>query len=71
MGLHNGRQHANGRRATGSPWFCSGCQATHPYSRTRTKALNGNDYCERTYYAIHDLQSRAKVEITDSPIEKS
>ena len=46
------RGNANGRNGSSvSPaWFCAGCQKQHKGTTFRTRALNGLDYCELTYY---------------------
>jgi hypothetical protein len=42
------------------PWKCHGCNRMHPGRTMRTQALNGLDYCERTYYAARDEINRAR-----------
>ncbi len=42
------------------PWQCTGCGKDHPGARMRNRALDGHDYCDRTYEA-----ARARGAATD------
>ena len=46
------RGNANGRNGSGvSPkWFCQGCGKMHGGQVSRTRMLDGFDYCDRQYF---------------------
>jgi hypothetical protein len=53
------RGNASGRNGFGKarPWHCAGCGKVHQGATERTIALDGNSYCNRTYYKM--LANRA------------
>jgi hypothetical protein len=55
------RGNAGGRRRAHwqVDWFCFACQKKHGWRVTRTKALDGNDYCDRQYYKLDHQAMRA------------
>lgn len=55
------RGNAAGRNGTNTApnWFCAGCNKEHGGSASRTK-MAGNDYCDRTYFALKEQQFAAE-----------
>lgn len=41
------------------PWHCDGCGKDHAARTMRNRALDGKDYCDRTYLAGREAIARA------------
>lgn len=55
------RGNASGRNGSNTPtkWFCGGCNREHGGKTNRT-LMRGVDYCDRTYFALKEVEFNTK-----------